>query len=128
MPKDPSPMPRYIVLAKLTEEGAKTLGQPPDRIAAAIEKWEALGGVMQVYVVMGEYDFVAIGTAPSDYSAMAWGAAMAKTGGLRTVTMKAFDRDDWEWILGATDQELSEVPYPPERPSRKQAEKKRKTQ
>ncbi len=113
-------MPTYVALIRLTDEGARTVDQSPGRMAAAIEKWEELGGkIVDVYAVMGEYDFVAIGEAPSDYVALAWGAAMAKSGTSRTVTMKAFDRYAWKWALEATPQQIREGSLPPERPARK---------
>jgi uncharacterized protein with GYD domain len=108
-------MPVYVALMKLTDEGARALKESPERIRAAKEKWEALGGKIETfYVLMGEYDFVAIGSAPSEWTALAWDAAMAKSGAVRTVTMKAFDEDDWWWVLNeATDEEIREMSRPP---------------
>jgi uncharacterized protein with GYD domain len=37
-------MPSYVILMKLTEQGAKAIKEAPARIDAGIEGWEAMGG------------------------------------------------------------------------------------
>jgi len=50
-------MPHYIMLMKLTTQGAKNLGEAPQRIEAAKKAWEELGGtVKSFHITMGEYD------------------------------------------------------------------------
>ena len=52
-------MPTYISLMKLTEQGIKDIKGAPSRIEAASKGIEALGGkLIEVYAVMGEYDYV----------------------------------------------------------------------
>jgi uncharacterized protein with GYD domain len=108
-------MPKYVTLMKLTDAGAIAADGSPEWIEAARARWKALGGKMDaVFVVLGEYDFIAIGDAPSDCTALAWSAAMAKTGTVRTTTLKAWDVDDWRFVLReASDQEIKEVGSPP---------------
>lgn len=95
-------MPDYAVLMKLTEQGAKNIGEAPQRIEAAKRAWEDLGGtVKSFHVTMGEYDYVAIGDAPNDWVAVAFVAELAHAGDVTTTTMKAFSEDDWKWALNA---------------------------
>ena len=95
-------MPDYVVLMKLTTQGAKNLGEAPQRIEAAKKAWEDLGGrVKSFHATMGEYDYVAIGEAPNDWVAIAFVAELAVAGDVTTSTMKAFSEDDWKWALNA---------------------------
>jgi uncharacterized protein with GYD domain len=60
-------MPNYVILMKLTDQGSKIIKEAPGRINAGIKALEKMGGkVTGFYVVMGEYDYVAVGEAPSD--------------------------------------------------------------
>lgn len=100
-------MPDYVVLMKLTSQGATTIADAPQRIEAAKEAWAALGGkIKSFHVTMGEYDYVAIGEAPNDWSAMAFVAELAAAGFVTTTTMKAFSADDWKWALNAPAEDI----------------------
>ena len=93
-------MPMYIVLYKLTDQGIKTIKEAPQRIEQGIKGMEAMGGkVLGFYSVMGEYDYVGIGEAPSDEVAMTFMLAMGSTGNVRTTTLKAFTKDEFAQIV-----------------------------
>jgi uncharacterized protein with GYD domain len=95
-------MPSYVMLMKLTAKGADEIDSSPERIAAAKASWEALGGtVTSFHATMGEYDFVAVGEGPNDLCAMAFAAIMTATGSVSVTTMKAFDEEQWSFILQA---------------------------
>jgi uncharacterized protein with GYD domain len=111
-------MPDYVMLMKLTEQGAKGIANSPGRIAAAKAAWRELGGeVLSFHVTMGPYDYVAIGSAPNDWAAMAFAAELADAGDVATTTMKAFSEEAWEWTLNASPQAIREgdmaAPIPP---------------
>lgn len=60
-------MPLYILLSKLTERGAETLKEKPDRILEVNKEIEQLGGkVLAQYAVLGDFDFVNIVEAPDN--------------------------------------------------------------
>ena len=89
-------MATYILLMKLTEQGIKEIKDAPERIENGIKGWEALGGkVIGFYTVMGEYDYVAIGEAPSDEAAMTFLMNLGAGGFVRTTTLKAFTKEEF---------------------------------
>jgi uncharacterized protein with GYD domain len=93
-------MPTYITLYKLTEQGVKDIKNAPGRIEEGIKAFEGMGGkVLGFYVVMGEYDYVAIGEAPSDEVAMTFALALGSSGNVRTTSLKAFTKEELaEWV------------------------------
>ena len=89
-------MPHFINLMKLTDQGAKAIKDAPGRLEAGIKAFEKMGGKMiGFYVVMGEYDYVAIGEAPSDEVAMTFALAVSSLGNVRTMGLKAFTKDEF---------------------------------
>jgi uncharacterized protein with GYD domain len=89
-------MPHFINLMKLTDQGAKTIKDAPARLEAGIKAFEKMGGKMiGFYVVMGEYDYVAVGEAPSDEVAMTFALALSSLGNVRTMGLKAFTREEF---------------------------------
>ena len=88
-------MPRYIFLMKLTDQGIKDIKHAPERVAAAEKAAEAMGGKMlDFYMTMGEYDYVAIGEGTSDETAMVFLLGLGASGNVRTTTLKAFSREE----------------------------------
>jgi uncharacterized protein with GYD domain len=84
-------MQSYIMLMKWTDQGIKDIKNLAKRVQGNVKAFEALGGkVTGVYVVMGEYDLVAIGEAPNDEAAMAFAMGVGAQGNARTTTLKAF--------------------------------------
>ncbi len=93
-------MPNYITLFKLTDQGAKAIKEAPGRIEAGIKAFEKMGGkLIGFYTVMGEYDYVSIGEAPSDEVATAFSLAIGSLGNVRTTTMKAYTTKEFEAIV-----------------------------
>ena len=93
-------MPIYIGLYKLTDQGIKNIKDAPQRIEEAFKGWEAMGGkVIGFYSVMGEYDYVAIGEAPNDEMAVTFALALGSQGDARTMTLKAFTREEFTEIV-----------------------------
>ena len=89
-------MPNYIILMKLTDQGAKTIKDAPGRIEAGIKSFEKMGGkVIGFYVVMGEYDYVAVGEAPIDEVATTFALALGSLGNVRTTTLRAYTKEEF---------------------------------
>ena len=89
-------MAAYIILMKLTEQGVKDIKNAPKRVEDGIKGFEAMGGkVLGFYTVMGEYDYVAIGEAPSDEVAMTFLLALGALGNVKTTTLRAFTKEEF---------------------------------
>ena len=93
-------MPTYIGLMKLTDYGIKNIKEAPQRIEKGIKAYEAMGGkFIGLYVVLGEYDYVAIGEAPSDEAHVAFSLALGSEGFVRTTSLKAFTKEEFAEIV-----------------------------
>ena len=93
-------MPTYITLFNLTEQGIKNIKDAPKRIEEGIKAAEAIGGkLIGFYSVMGEYDYVSIGEAPSDEAYMTFLLGIGAQGNARTTTLKAFTREEFAEML-----------------------------
>jgi uncharacterized protein with GYD domain len=89
-------MPNYILLMKLTDQGIKGIKDAPSRVEEGIKGFEKMGGkVTNFYTVMGEYDYVAVGEAPSDEVAMTFALALGSLGNVRTTSLKAFTKEEF---------------------------------
>jgi uncharacterized protein with GYD domain len=92
-------MHTYIVLMKLTDQGIRLAKDAPERIEAGIKSLETLGGkVAGFYATLGEYDYVACVEAPNEAVVMRFLLALGSAGDVRTTTMKALSRDEFEEI------------------------------
>jgi uncharacterized protein with GYD domain len=92
-------MPTYISLVNLTEQGVREAQNAPERLRAfdaAIT--EAGGRLVGFYLVMGQYDYIVITEAPSDDIAARLILGTIAQGSMRTQTMRAFPRDEFESI------------------------------
>ena len=90
----------YILLMKLTDQGIKDIKNVGEGIEEGIKVWGAMGGkFIGFYAVIGEYDYVAIGEAPSDQAAMTFALRLSSQGNVRTTTLKAFTREEFAEII-----------------------------
>jgi uncharacterized protein with GYD domain len=95
MKDDPS-MPTFILLMKFTDMGIRRVKDSPGRIEEAIQGWGALGGkLIGLYTVLGEYDLVAIGDAPSDETVVNFILKLGSIGNVRTKTFRAFTKEEF---------------------------------
>ncbi len=93
-------MPTYVILMNLTEQGIKTIKEAPARVEEVSKALEAVGGkLLAFYIVMGQYDYVAIAEGPSDEVALAQLLALGMAGNVRTTTLKAFSREEFAEIV-----------------------------
>lgn len=93
-------MPTYVLLMKLTTEGARAAKDIPVRIDEGIKAFESMGGkISSFHVTMGPYDYVAVGEAPADEVAAAFALGLASRGFVTTTSMKAFTREEIGAVL-----------------------------
>jgi len=89
-------MPTYATLMKLTEKGIADIKNAPERLAQFEKVMEQMGGkILAFYSLMGEYDYLSITEGPSDEVAMTVLMMLGEAGNVRTLTMKAFDREQF---------------------------------
>lgn len=93
-------MPTYVTLAKWTDQGMRGIKEAPKRLEVFEAALTAAGGKLKgFYLVMGEYDFVIITEGPNDETAARLVLATGMMGNVRTVTMKAFTREETVKII-----------------------------
>ena len=95
-------MANYIVLAKLTAEGAKGLKDAPQRLAKATEVLAAEGArITAGYATLGQYDYVFVVEGPEDTAKVAkCVAAVGMMGSVSTQTMSAIPIADFFKVVG----------------------------
>jgi uncharacterized protein with GYD domain len=96
-------MPTYIALIDWTQQGIETFKDSPSRADAAAELIEGLGGQMtNIWWTMGGHDLVAVVDAPDDEAVAAFLLAAGSQGNIRTQTLRAFSREEFESIVEKT--------------------------
>jgi uncharacterized protein with GYD domain len=89
-------MATYIMLSNLTDEGAKTIKENPNRIKEVNQEIEALGvKVVSQYVTLGPYDFVNIVEAPDNETILQVSAELSSRGSVRLQTLAAISVDSF---------------------------------
>ena len=92
-------MPTYISLVSLTEQGIKEVKKAPERLQAFDLAAKEVGGrLVGFYMVMGPFDYVVITEAPDDQIAARLIIGTIAQGSVRTQTMRAFPREEFEQI------------------------------
>lgn len=89
-------MTTYILLSNLTDEGARTIKQNPDRIKEVNEELRKLKlKVKAQYAVLGPYDFVNIVEAPDNETMARVSAELASRGSIKILSLPAVPIDDF---------------------------------
>jgi uncharacterized protein with GYD domain len=87
-------MATYILLSKLTDEGAATLTKNPERIREVNEEIEKLGvKVREQYAVLGTFDFVNIVEAKDNETILRVSAELGARGSIQITTLAALPID-----------------------------------
>ncbi len=96
-------MPTYIRLLRFSDQAMKNPKQIRDRVAAARKAYRDAGAELkQVFLVMGQYDVVAVVEAPNDETLAKVAMAQAATGAFRsTETMRAFTEEEVGKLVAA---------------------------
>lgn len=95
-------MATYIALVNWTDQGIRTVKESPQRLERVRQLVQQNGGaVREFYLVMGQYDLVAIIEAPSDEAYARIALAIASGGTVRTTTLKAFSEEEYRRIIAS---------------------------
>lgn len=92
-------MPTYISLVNLTEQGVREAKNAPERLQTFETAVKEVGGrLIGFYLVMGQYDYIIVTEAPDDQTAARLILGTIAQGSVRTQTMRAFPREEFEQI------------------------------
>ncbi len=87
-------MPLFVILSKLTDKGATTLFERPDRLKEVNKELEDMGvKVIHQYLVFGDYDFLNIVEADSEETLVKALVNLAMRGTIRTTTYRIMEVD-----------------------------------
>ena len=95
-------MPTYVSLIRFTQKGVESIKEGPARVDRAKQAFRAAGGELKAfYLVMGQYDAVAISEMPNDEAVARVALANAAMGNVRTETSRAFTEDEYRKIIAS---------------------------
>jgi uncharacterized protein with GYD domain len=88
-------VPTYVVLATLTDQGARTMHDLQLRLENARATFRSFGAEMKhLYFAMGPYDYVVIAEAPDDETMTRVSLAVSGQGNVRTNSLRVFTEDE----------------------------------
>lgn len=86
----------YIMLSTLTDDGAETIRERPERILEVNREVEAMGvKVLAQYAVLGPYDFVNIVEAPDNETVARVSVELASRGSVKIMTLAAIPVEEF---------------------------------
>ena len=95
-------MPTYISLVNWTDQGIRNVKESPNRLRESEPQLQQFGvRLVAFYLTMGDHDIVTILEAPDDEAAARALLGLGMQGNVRTKTLKAFSRDEYERIIGS---------------------------
>lgn len=94
-------MPTYVTLISWTDQGARNAKDTVQRYDAAVAAGAKMGVTFKdFYWTMGAYDAIGIAEAPDDATVSRFVLATAAQGNVRTLTMRAYTKDEMARIAG----------------------------
>jgi uncharacterized protein with GYD domain len=94
-------MATFVVLFNWTDQGIKSFKDSPLRVDAAKQAFADLGvEIRDLYWTLGAYDLVGVIEAPDDEAMIAAMLRLSSAGNVRTTTMRAFGRGEFEGVVG----------------------------
>lgn len=89
-------MATYVLLSKLTDDGAETITKNPDRIREVNQEIGKLGvTVREQFAVLGPYDFISIVDAPDNATIARVSAHLGARGSTQITTLAAVPLDEF---------------------------------
>ena len=89
-------MATFILLSTLTDEGAQTIREDPERIRAVNQALDRVGvHVVSQWAVLGSYDFVNVVEAPDNPTIARVSAALVARGSVRIMALPAIPIDEF---------------------------------
>jgi uncharacterized protein with GYD domain len=86
----------FVLLSTLTDEGAQTIKEEPERIRAVNRELENMGvRVVNQWAVLGPYDFVNVVEAPDNLTIARVSANLAARGTIRIMSLPAIPIDEF---------------------------------
>jgi len=93
-------MATYIILINYTQQGIENMKESPTRLDNAKQVFQSMGAKLkEFYLVMGEYDAVAVCEGPDDETAAKVALTIGSIGAVRTKTLRAFTEDEYRKII-----------------------------
>lgn len=93
-------MPTYITLLRYTQQGIGKIKEAPARLDAAKQAFRAAGAELKAfYLVLGQYDGVAISEAPNDETVARLALAIGSQGNSTAETLRAFTEEEFRKIV-----------------------------
>ncbi len=93
-------MPMFVVLGKLTDQGAKNVRNLPQNVKENMERGQRLGiKIHGWFLTQGRYDFVVLAEAPDAETMLAQSAGIAGMGNSRSETLRAYTLDEADKVL-----------------------------
>ncbi len=93
-------MPTYVALMNWTDQGIRSVKDSVQRRDQADTLAQKHGATIeQVYWTVGPYDLVSILDAPEEESATAMVLELGSAGNLRTLTLRAYGREEMSGII-----------------------------
>jgi uncharacterized protein with GYD domain len=87
-------MATYVLLSTLTDDGAKTITQKPERIREVSAEVEKMGvKVKAQYALLGPYDFLTIVEADDNEAVASLSAHLGARGSVKIMTLAAMPVD-----------------------------------
>jgi uncharacterized protein with GYD domain len=88
-------VPTYVVLANLTDQGARTMADLSRRLENARTTFASYGAELKnLYFAMGAYDYVVIAEAPDDETITRVALAVSSQGNVRTQSFRVFTEQE----------------------------------
>ncbi len=89
-------MTKYVIISKLTDDGAKTLKKNPHRIKEVNDELKEMGvEVLEQFFILGKYDFINIVKARDETAISRAVVELASRGSIRTQTYTAIPVDEF---------------------------------
>ena len=93
-------MATYVSLVTFTDQGIRTMRDLARRLENADQTYRSLGAELKnIWLVMGQYDYVVLSEAPDDETAARVALAVASQGNVRTQTFRAFGREEMQKLV-----------------------------
>jgi uncharacterized protein with GYD domain len=85
----------YVILCNLTDQGARTMHDLPARLENARATFRQHGAELtQIFMSMGQYDYVVIANAPDDETMTRVALAVSGQGNVRTASFRVFTEEE----------------------------------
>lgn len=94
-------MVTFISLCTFTDQGIRTINESTKRTDMVMKAASKFGSkITHLDWTQGQYDLISIIESPDDTSASAFGLVIASAGNVHMQTLRAFNRNEMNSILG----------------------------